>query len=167
MTETIEDKVTLTRRRAEFVESLATTLPAEERVRLQGELSVVNAQIKALNTTAAAQLKAAADRRKAAGLSEAKANAARARARLDGDGGDIAEEDDSPDQAAAINSWIVAVLRRGDVKVRQKAGALLIEAPARWVAIVEAMCAGLHATARGEALPEVTTSEPKVKRRCK
>lgn len=40
-----EDKVELTRRRAELVESLATPLSAEDRVRIQGELSVVNAKI--------------------------------------------------------------------------------------------------------------------------
>jgi len=76
-----EDKVTLARTRAELVEQLAGALPAMDRVRIQGELSIINAKIKAINTTAAAQLKAAADRRKVAGLAEAQANAQRAVAR--------------------------------------------------------------------------------------
>jgi hypothetical protein len=76
----IEDKVTLARQRAELVDILAAPLPVEERVRIQGELSIVNAKLKALSTTEAARLKAAADRRKVAGLAEAQANAARARA---------------------------------------------------------------------------------------
>ena len=113
----IDDKITLVRRRAELVESLAAPLPPEERVRVQGELSVVNAQIKALNTTEAARLKAEADRRRATGLAEAKANAARARGRSQPPA--ETETDDDPGQVAAIDDWIVAVLRRGGVKVHR------------------------------------------------
>lgn len=167
-----EDKVALSRARAELVESLATPLSVEERVRVQGELSIINAKIKALNTTEAARLKAEADRRKAAGLAEARANAARAKANLNG--GDTAEgadedanEGDDPGQAAAIDAWIIAVLRRGGMKVRRaRDGALdLIDAPAKWVAIFDALCAGIHAVARGEELPEVAAAKPKTPHR--
>jgi hypothetical protein len=167
----IEDKVTLARRRAELVECLAGPLPAEERVSIQGELSVVNAKIKALNTTEAAKLKAAADRRKVAGLAEAQANAGRARANLAigaDDPGDA--EDDDPAQTAAIDAWIVAVLQRGGVKSSYIRGNLSaarfdFEAPPKWAAIIAALRAGIHATARGEELPEVTAPEPKAKKR--
>lgn len=163
----IEDKVELSRKRAELVESLAGPLPVEERVRIQGELSIVNAKIKALNTTTAAQLKAVADRRKVAGLTEAQANAARARARLDrqlnGNGGADEAVDDDPGQTAAIDAWIVAVLQRGGIKVhRARDGGLdLLDAPAKWVAIFDALCAGIHAAARGAELPEIAAPEPK------
>lgn len=167
----IDDKVTLARQRAELVESLQAPLPAEERVRIQGELSIVNAQIKALNTTEAARLKAEADRRKASGLAEARANAARASAKqkptwpsISGD--QDANEDDDPGQTEAIDAWIVAVLQRGGVKVhRAKDGNLdILDAPAKWVGIVDALCAGIHAAARGEELPEVTAA-PKTRKR--
>lgn len=100
----------------------------------------MNAQIKALNTTNAAQLKAAADRRKAAGMAEAQANAARARANagLHPGGDDFqhhyrddlacpacgtdssvgcigGSSDDDPGQTDAIDSWIDAVLLRHDI----------------------------------------------------
>ena len=75
-----EDKVTLTRTRAELIESLGPASPAD-RVRIQGELSIINAKIKALNTMEAATNKIAADQRKAAGLAEAQMNAQRAVAR--------------------------------------------------------------------------------------
>lgn len=208
-----EDKVTLTRQRAELVESLATPLSVEDRVRIQGELSIVNAKIKALNTTAAAQLKAEADRRKVQGLAEAQANAARARSSTahrdrpivpsvprvadpawlheppkyeqhhyrddlacpacgtDSSAGCIANgtaSDDDPAQSAAIDAWIFAVLQRGGVKVRRaRDGALnLFDAPAKWVAIFDALSAGIRAAARGEELPEIT-AEPKVKTKTK
>lgn len=162
MTTEIEDKVTLARHRAELVDNLTGSLSIEDRVRVQGELSVVNAKIKALNTTAMAQLKAAADRRKIAGLTEAQANAERARARLVGAG----SSEDDPGQAAAIDDWIVAVLRRGGVKVQRASdGNLdLFDAPAKWVGIFDALCAGLHAAARGEELPEITAA-PKARKR--
>jgi hypothetical protein len=167
-----EDKVSLTRRRAELVESLAGPLPALERVRIQGELSVVNAKIKALNTTEAAQLKATADHRRVTGLVEAQANAARARARLDrqlngDDTDDAADADDDPAQTATINNWIVAVLQRGGAKVRRaRDGSFnLIDAPAKWVVIAEALSAGIHAAARGEKLPEIAVAELKARKR--
>lgn len=158
------DKVTLVRRRAELVESLAAPLPPEERVRIQGELSIVNAQIKALNTTAAARLKAEADRRKAAGLAEAQANAARARGQSFTSTSPLI--DDDPGQTAAIDDWIVAVLQRGGVKVHRASDGNLdvLDAPAKWVGIVDALCAGIHAAARGQELPEVTAA-PKAKKR--
>lgn len=137
-----EDKVTLTRQRAELVENLTAQLSPEDRVRIQGELSLVNAKIKAFNTTQAAQLKADADRRKVAGLAEAQANAHRAVARAQGkprswpssapgapgfgdpinkkpigltapDGDDDGDDDEG--QTAAIDGWIDAVLLRNDV----------------------------------------------------
>ena len=76
-----EDKTALTHKRVDLLRSLTGTLSTEDRVRIQGELSVINAKIKALNTTQAAQLKATADQRKLAGLAEAQANAARSRTR--------------------------------------------------------------------------------------
>ena len=158
-----EDKVSLVRRRAELVDRLAEPLPPDLRIQIQGALSVVNAKIKALNTTQAAQLKAAADRRKVAGLAEAQANAVRARTKLDGDGD--AREDDDPGQTVAIDAWVVAVLRGGGVKVRVRDGAVLIEdAPAKWVAIIDALREGIHAAARGEELPEIAAA-PKARKR--
>jgi hypothetical protein len=150
----IEDKVALTRKRAELVDRLATPLSVEDRIRIQGDLRVVNAQIKALNTTEAAQLKAAADRRKAAGMAEAQANAERSRARLG------AGAPDDPAQTAAVDAWIIAVFQRGGVKVhRASDGNLdLIDAPAKWIRIVDALCAGIHAACRGEELPEVESA---------
>ena len=75
-----ENKVTLSRTRAELVGKLnAPGLPPDKRMLIQGELSLVNAKIKALNTTEAARLKAKADRKRVAGIAEAQANTARAR----------------------------------------------------------------------------------------
>jgi len=149
-----EDKLTLTTKRAELVESLATQLPIEVRVRVQGELSLVNAKIKALNTTEAAMNKAAADRRKVVGLAEAQANAARAVARVQGKHGswpssapgepgfgdpinrksindrppeDDGDGDDDPGQTTAIDAWIDAVLLRHDVNfTRSRDGKLAV-----------------------------------------
>jgi hypothetical protein len=155
-----EDKVSLVRRRAELVDRLAEPLPADLRIQIQGELSVVNAKIKAINTTQAAQLKATADRRKVAGLAEARMNAERARAKAGGD-----DADDDPGQTTAIDTWIVAVLRRGGVKVRVRDGAVLLDdAPAKWVAIVDALREGIHAAARGEELPEIAAATTTRKR---
>jgi hypothetical protein len=166
---TEEDKVTLARRRAELVESLATPLPIEERARVQGELTVVNAKIKALNTTEAARNKAAADRRRAAGLAEAQANAARARAKIDVPPPEDVEEDDDPGQTQAINEWIVTVLHRGGVKTRHPSSdgpLLLVDVPAKWTAIIEALCLGIHAAARGQELPDLAdAAAPRARRR--
>ena len=170
----IEDKVFLTRKRVELVEFLTAPLSTEERVRIQGELSIVNAKIKALNTTSAAQLKAAADRRKAAGLTEAKANAARARAHRNNSGALLyvsADEidDDDPGQTAAIDGWIDAVLLRHDVDFSRGAtGTLRLTSdpsrphvPQKLAAAIELLAAGLYAAARGKELPDLPSAAPK------
>ena len=160
-----EDKVSLTRKRAELVESLATPLPLEARVRSQGELSVINAKIKALNTTSAAQLKAAADRRKALGLAEAQANAARARARLNGTVApeeDPGNEDDDPGQTEAIDGWIDALLLRHDIEfTRSRAGKLTIDVAPKWANVFGALIEGVYAAARGQELPDLPIAAPK------
>ncbi len=178
------DKVSLARRRAELVAIIAGPLSVDKRAQLQGALSIVNAKIKALNTIEAARNKAAADRKRAAGIAEAQANAVRARARLglaetangktdpvrDLHGGDLVDDlDDALDdgaQVAAIDAWIVAVLQRGGVKVHFASdGNLdLVDAPAKWVNVVNALCSGIHAAARGEELPEVTAAPKKARK---
>lgn len=175
-----EDKVSLTQRRAELVESLAIQLPPEERVRIQGEISILNAKIKALNTTAAAQLKAAADRRKAAGLAEAKANAVRAQTKInsngatspDQDDGDDDKEDDDPGQTAAIDGWIDSVLMHHDVDFGRDAKGRLMVAndPSRRApmdpnlgAVIEQLVAGVYAAARGQELPDLPAATPATK----
>ena len=162
----METKMELLRKRAELVEILATTLLPEERVRVQGELSVLNARIKALNTTAAAQLKAAADRRKAVGLAEAQANSARARGKIGaGPVPDGAATDDALAQAAAIDAWITTVLEDSGVKVRRSRGKLdFVDVPAKWLVVLQRLRAGIHAAARGEELPEVEAEPPPKKR---
>jgi len=156
----IEDKVSLARTRAELVERLAAQLPPAERVHLQGELSIVNAKIKAQNTLEAAQLKAAADRRKVAGLAEAEANAARASARaraqgLPGDDGD-GDEDDDPGQTAAIEAWVDAVLLHHDVGfTRSRAGKRTLNVDPEWAPVLEALINGVRAAARGQELPDL------------
>lgn len=78
------------------------------------------------------------------------------------------EEDDDPGQTVAIGAWIDAVLKRGGVKTRRdRDGNLdLTGAPAKWVAIVEALCSGIYAAVRGQELPEVTVA-PKEKRKAR
>ena len=163
----IEDKVSLAAKRAELVQISLGPLPPEERIRIQGELSVINAKIKAMNTTSAAQLKAAADRRKAAGLAEAQANAARARAHLNG--GQIDEpEDDDPGQTAAIDGWIDAVLLRHDVDFfRDALGRIGLSSdpsrphvPQNLAATIELLIAGVIAAARGQELPDLPPVPP-------
>lgn len=152
-----DDKVTLVRRRAELVESLNAPLSTEDRVRFQGELSITNAKIKALNTTEAARLKAAADRRKVAGLVEAQANTARARANA----GLVEtpetpnDDDDDPAQTAAIDAWIATVLGDSGIKVKRTRGGLDFgDIPAKWLVVLQRLRAGIHAAARGQELPE-------------
>lgn len=167
----IEDKVSLTRTRVELVELLTAQLSPEERVRIQGELSIVNTKIKALNTTSAAQLKAAADRRKIAGLTEAQANAARARARINGSRAPEHDEpeDDDPGQTAAIDGWIDAVLLRHDVDFSRGAtGALMLTSdpsrphvPQKLAAAIELLATGLYAAARGKEMPDLPSPAPK------
>lgn len=155
-----EDKAALARLRADLVESLAAPLSNEDRVRVQGELSVVNARIKALNTTEAARLKAAADRRRAAGLAEAQANAARAGAKSNGA---LPEEDDDPGQTAAIDDWIDAVLVRHDVDfTRSRAGTLAIAVDSNvGHAVLWTLIDGIYAAARGQELPPLPSEAPK------
>lgn len=161
----IEDKVFLTRKRVELVEILTTPLSTEERVRIQGELSIVNAKIKALNTTSAAQLKAAADLRKVAGLTEAQANAARARARINGSRAPE-HEDDDPGQTAAIDGWIDAVLMRYDVDfIRSATGTLTLTSPPvprKLADAIELLVTGINAAARGQELPDLPPAATKV-----
>ena len=170
-----EDKVSLARKRAELIEGLnAVPLSTEDRVRLQGELSITNAKIKALNTTEAARLKAAADRRKVAGLVEAQANTARARAHAglhdetpsDDDDDD---DDDDPGQTAAIDGWIDAVLLRHDVEfARDAKGRLMVTndpkrrapMPQNLAAAIELLIAGVSAAARGQELPDLPPIPP-------
>lgn len=171
MIEEEEDKVVLSHKRAELVEILATPLSAEERVRTQGELSVINAKIKALNTINAAQLKTAADRRKVAGLVEAQANAVRAKAKIKINSDDTSvheDTDDDPAQAAAIDAWITTVLADSGVKVKRTRGRLdFVDVPAKWLVVIQRLCAGIHAAARGEELPEAEAEAevPKAKKR--
>lgn len=167
-----EDKVELTRKRAELVELLATPLSNDDRIRVQGELSLINARIKAINTTAAAQAKAAADRRKVAGLAEAHANAARARARVDqvfsgasstGPREDLEDlEDDDPGQTAAIDGWVDAVLLRHDVEfTRSKTGEIALDVEPKWAAVIGTLIDGIYAAARGHELPDLPRAELK------
>jgi len=160
-----EDKVSLTRKRVELVESLATPLPPEEHVRVQGEISVINAKIKALNTMAAVRLKVTADRRKALGLAEAQANAARARARVNGTVApeeDPGNEDDDPGQTEAIDGWIDAILLRHDVEfTRSRAGKLTIDVAPKWANVFGTLIEGVYAAARGQELPDLPSAAPK------
>lgn len=191
MMEQEEDKVALARKRAELVENLTAPLSTEDRVRIQGELSLINAKIKAINTTTAAQLKADADRRKVAGLAEAQANAARAVARVQtkrgswpssapgqpGFGDPINrrslnetvvpgdDEDDDPGQTAAIDGWVDAVLMRNDVEfTRSRDGTLTIQAP-KLRPVLSVLIDGIYAAARGQELPDLPAAPkgPKVK----
>lgn len=181
-----EDKAALTRQRADLVASLATPLSNEDRVRVQGDLSVVNAKIKALNTTEAARLKAAADRRRAAGLAEAQGNAARAATKGHGSWPSSApgepgfgdpinkrsisdravtpgdDEDDDPGQTAAIDGWIDAVLVRHDVDfTRASDGMLTINAPTKQRSLLATLIEGVYAGARGQELPPLPSEAPR------
>ena len=177
-----DDKVALTRQRAELIDSLKPTLSPEERVRIQGELSLVNARIKAINTISAAQDKATADRKRIAGLSEANANAARARANAglvhhyrddlacpacgtDSTVGCIAGsdvDDDDPGQTSAIDSWIDAVLLRHDVDfTRTPEGDLSLDVEPKWAAVIGTLVDGVYAAARGQELPDLPKAELK------
>jgi hypothetical protein len=164
-----DDKVSLTRKRVELVESLTTPLPTEERVRIQGEISVINAKLKAINTTTAAQLKADADRRKVAGLAEAQANAQRARAKVNGSAphappNDEDDEDDDPSQTEMIDGWIDAVLLRHDVDfARTATGDIMLPSDPSLQKLVGAIylfIAGIHAAARGQELPDLPPVPP-------
>lgn len=157
-----DDKIALTTERAKLIEQLARpALPPIDRVRLQGELSVINARIKALNTTSAARDKAAADRKRAAGMAEAQANAARARA-------NVGLEDD-PGLASIIDAWFLHVLAMGgmragigDLPVAPTQLAIYLQddphmaaSPTKIFGILNALRDGIHAACRGEELPEI------------
>ena len=178
-----DDKVALTLKRAELIDSLKPTLSPEERVRVQGELSLVNARIKAINTISAAQAKAIADRKRVSGLAEANANAARASANAglvhhyrddlacpacgtDSTVGCIAgsddDDDDDPGQTSAIDSWIDAVLLRHDVDfTRTPEGELSLDVAPKWAAVIGTLVDGVYAAARGQELPDLPKAELK------
>lgn len=164
-----EDKISLTHRRAELVTVLAGPLPPEDRVRIQGELSVINAKIKALNTTQHAQLKALANQRKAAGLAEAQANATRAQTRAQGLLQTRSEEnDDDPGQTSAIDAWIDAVLLRHDIEfTRSSTGKITFGCSPDWAPVLEILFAGIAALARGQELPELPSAAPRAKKTAK
>ena len=150
-----EDKVGLARKRAELIESLSTPLAIEDRVRVQGELSVINAKIKALNTTLAAQLKAMADQRKVTGLAESQANAARARVKTE------LSRDVPEDSRSVIDAWIDGVLLRHDVDfTRSRAGKISLDVPSWWAKVLEVLIAGVYAGALGQPLPELPSESP-------
>jgi hypothetical protein len=166
-----EDKVSLSHRRAELVTRPTEILSTEARVRVQGELSLINAKIKALNTTEAAQLKARADQRRFAGLAEAQANAAREQtgppAILPQDEPEESDAEDSG-QATMIDAWIDAVLLRHDVNfTRSAAGKIRFDGSAEKVALLEILIAGIYATAQGEELPELPSERQKPKKTSK
>ena len=143
-------------------------MPTEERERVQGALAAINAQIKALNTTEAARLKAAADRRKAVGLAEAQANADRARVKIGGTPEpEDAPEDDDPGQTSAIDGWIDAVLLRHDVTfTRARDGKLTIhDAPC--APVLGMLVDGIYATARGQELPDLPILPKKAPKKTK
>jgi hypothetical protein len=180
-----DDKIALTVKRAELIESLKpSSLSPADRSRIQEELSLVNATIKAINTTKAAQDKAAADRKRVAGLAEAQANAARARANAglvhhyrddlacpacgtDSTtgcfaGSDNEIDDDDPGQTSAIDSWIEAVLLRHDVDfTRTPEGDLSLDVAPKWAAVIGTLVDGVYAAARGQELPDLPKAELK------
>jgi hypothetical protein len=179
-----DDKIALTVKRAELIESLKpSSLSPEDRSRIQAELSLVNATIKAINTTKAAQDKAAADRKRVAGLAEAQANAARARGNAglvhhyrddlacpacgtDSTVGCITgsddADDDDPGQTSAIDSWVDAVLLRHDVDfTRTPEGDLSLDVAPKWAAVIGTLVDGVYAAARGQELPDLPKAELK------
>jgi hypothetical protein len=172
-----EDKDTLATKRAELIEaSQKPSIPHAERSRLQNELSIVNAKLKAINIAEAAQLRQAAHQRKIAGLEEAKANAARAaeRAQPKTNGNARAprdeenDEDDDPGQTAAIDGWIDAVLLRHDVEFsRSPEGTLAVkDTPEADVwALVGVLVDAVYAAARGQELPDLPTPARKAQKK--
>jgi hypothetical protein len=172
---TEEDKLVLDRKRSTLVAKLSTPLSVEARESVQRDLRVINAQIKAYNTTQAAQLKAAADRRRAAGMAEAQANTERALARAQGKIGHppmtsadfasalgVNEDDDDPGQTAAINGWIDAVLLRHDVDfTRSSDGKIVWGIDAKWAALLGTLIDGIYTAAREQELPDLPRAELK------
>jgi len=165
-----EDKVSLAHKRAELIEALAATTLPTKLIRIQGELRVINAKIKAINTTAAAQLKAAADRRKVVGLTEFQANTTRALGKVSGrmpqdNAVPDLEVDDDPGQTGAIDGWIDAVLIRNDVEfTRSRAGKITIDVTSKWTGVISTLIDGIYAAARGQELPDLPAIAPKAQR---
>lgn len=168
MIEEEEDKVSLSRKRAELIEVLAATTLPTELIRIQGELRVINAKIKAINTTAAAQLKAAADRRKVTGLAEFQAHTARALGKVNSgmpqnNAAPDLEVDDDPGQTGVIDGWIDAVLLRNDVEfTRSRAGKITIDVTSKWTGVISTLIDGIYAAARGQELPDLPSAPPKI-----
>lgn len=163
-----EDKFSLTHRRAELVTVLAGPLSTEDRARIQGELTVINAKIKALNTTQHAQLKALADQRKAAGLAEAQANAARALAHILPQTKPSENSADASDQISATDAWIDTVLLRHDIDfTRSSTGKIVFSCSPEWAAVLEMLVAGIEAAARGQELPDLPSEAPRSKKTAK
>ena len=66
--------------------------------------------------------------------------------------------------ACEVDAWIIAVLRRAGVKVHVYSGDRgigLVDVPGKWARVIDALSAGIHAAARGEALPKVAPDETK------
>lgn len=170
-----EDKLSLTNKRITLIESLGKPMSPDKREQIQAQLRVINAQLKALHTTEAAQLKAAADRRRAAGMEQAQADTARALARAKEKIGSspmtradyasalgINEDDDDPGQTAAIDGWIDAVLLRHDVDfTRSRDGKIVWNVDAKWAAVLGTLTDGIYAAARGQELPDLPRAEIK------
>jgi hypothetical protein len=168
-----EDKVTLTRQRAELVARLSTPMSTEALVQTQAQLSLINAKLKVLNTTEAARQKAEADRRKVAGLEQARADAARALAKVGGPLHDVSQDDDhddDPGQTAAVDGWVDAVLLRHDIdSARDAKGRVMVTddpherrppMPQNLAAAIELLVAGVYAAARGQELPDLPPNPP-------
>jgi hypothetical protein len=166
----IEDKVKLAQKRAELVTSLSK-LPPDQHARIQSELRMVNAQIKAINTSEAMKLKAAADQRRAAGLAEQHANTMRARSKIGlVDPPPGMDEDDDPGQARAIDGWIDAVLMRHDIEfTRGPRGLAIVDAdiPQKVISAIELLVQGVNDAARGKELPDLPPAAPKPQKQAK
>lgn len=165
-----EEKQALKDKRVALIKRLEKAMSPDDRDGIQAELRLVNAQLKALHTTEAAQLKAAADRRKAAGMAEQHANTQRAieRAKTKAQGSpppvdDEDDDDEDPGQTGAIDGWIDALLLRHDIEfTRNVRGlAVLADVPRNVTAAIELLIAGVNAAARGQELPDLP-ERPKI-----
>ena len=164
-----DDKQALTDQRVALIQRLNQARSPDDIARIQAELRYVNAQIKALNTTKAAQDKAAADRRKAAGLAEQHANTQRAIERAQAKAqaspqpshssaeDEDEDQDDDPGQTRAIDGWIDGLLLRHDIEFTRNVRGLAIcaDIPRNVTAAIELLIAGVNAAARGQELPDL------------